>query len=561
MTAGESPHLPSPRRRRDRVAAAIVVIGLATTVLGVALAVRTDRSNEERLLQVQTEQAAAVLEAATMGVQEPLASALDVAASLLPWRLRTVFEERFSRNIGPDQAFEAGALWQRGPSGLRQVAAAGAPPGIRPSTAHAGRLVARSLKARTMAVAWTTVGQQIRISYVLADPASRFVVYAERSVPGNRRSPVDSDSGFAGLDYALYLGEGTSTENMVMTNEEPARLPLDGLTYTTTVPFGDDVLTLVTRPREHLGSDLGAQLPWLLGIAGPLATLLALLLTRHLLRSRERAEADTRTITSLYRRVEGLYDEQRELSVRLQRALLPRMLPQLPGFDVAATYVAGAQGIDIGGDWYSVVEAGGDEFAFVVGDVSGHGIDAVAEMARARFTIRAYLMDGDSPASALEKSAHQFDIAVDGHMVTVLAGTGNWRTGELTIASAGHPAPLSVSADGTSAFLPVRTGPPLGAGVAAFEATTAMLEPGSMLLCFTDGLVERRTEDIDAGLARLADAAAAHYSDSGPLEPFLGELLVQMRDPDRSDDIAVLALRRTRTIGPGGPVSPPPAGT
>ena len=223
--------------------------------------------------------------------------------------------------------------------------------------------------------------------------------------------------------------------------------------------------------------------------------------------------------------------------------------------------MAGAQGIDIGGDWYSGVEAGEEEFAFVVGDVSGHGIDAVAEMARARFTLRAYLMNGDSPALALEKCAHQFDIAVDGHMVTVLAGTGNWRTGEITLASAGPPAPLTVSADGTTAFLPVRTGPPLGAGVATFEATTATLDPGTTLLCFTDGLVERRTEDIDAGLARLAEAAATHQPASGPLEPFLAELLVDMRDPDRSDDIAVLALRRTPGAGGGGAGGPPPPPT
>lgn len=560
MTAGETPHLPSPRRR-DRVTAAIVVIGLATTTLGVALAVRTDRSNEERLLQVQTDQAAAVLEAATTSIQEPLASALDVAASVLPRRRRMVFEERFSRNVGDGEVFEVGALWSRTPGGLRQVASVGARPGIAPPDPRADRLVKRAMRSRTTAVGWTMVGEQIRITFVLADPASGFVVYAERTLPRDPRAPVDTDSGFSGLHYAIYLGDSTDATDLAMTDVEPTHLPLDGPTYTTTVPFGDDVLTLVTSPRDHLGSDLGEQLPWLLGLAGPLATLLALLLTRHLLRSRERAEADTRTITSLYRRVEGLYDEQRELSVRLQRALLPRMLPQLPGFDIAATYVAGAQGIDIGGDWYSVVEAGGDEFAFVVGDVSGHGIDAVAEMARARFTIRAYLIDGDSPASALEKCAHQFDIAVDGHMATVLAGKGNWRTGELTIASAGHPAPLSVSADGAAVFLPVRTGPPLGTGIAAFETTVATLEPGSALLCFTDGLVERRTEDIDAGFARLAEAAAAHYSASGPLDPFLGELLVRMRDPDRSDDIAVLALRRTREAGPGGPVGPPPAGT
>lgn len=560
MTADAS-GAASPRRRRDRVSAAIVVIGLLSTTLGVVAALRTDRSNEERLLEVQTNQAATVLAAATMSIQEPLASALDVAASVLPQRRRLVFEERFARNVGEGELFEVGALWHRTPQGLRQVATVGARPTVVPPSPQASRIVTRAMRSRTMAVGWTVVREQIRVTYALADPASGFVLYAERTLPRDRRAPVDTDSGFSGLHYAIYLGDSTDAASLAMTDVQPGQLPFDGLTHTRTVPFGDDVLTLVTSPRDHLGSDLSAQLPWFIGLGGPLATLLALLLTRHLLRSRERAEADTRTITSLYRRVEGLYDEQRELSVRLQRALLPRTLPQLPGFDVAATYVAGAQGIDIGGDWYSVVDAGGEEFAFVVGDVSGHGIDAVAEMARARFTIRAYLMDGDGPAAALEKCSRQFDIAVDGHMVTVLAGTGNWRTGQLTLASAGHPAPLSVSADGATRFLPVRTGPPLGAGVTAFEATTATLEPGTTLLCFTDGLVERRTEDIDAGFARLAEVAGARHSPSGPLEPFLDELLVQMRDPDRSDDIAVLALRRARELGPGGPVGPPPAGT
>lgn len=541
--AGEGPE-PRPRRRGERVSAAIVVLGLVATTLGVVLAGRTDRSSEERLLQVQTDQAATVLAAATRGIQEPLASALDVAASVLPRRRRAVFEDRFSRNVGDEELFQVGALWQRSPSGLREVAAVGAAPSVAASSSRAQRLVARTLASGTMAVDWGVSGQMIRITFVLADPESGFVLYAERSLPADRRAPVDTDSGFSGLSYAIYLGDSTRADDLAMTDVEPSELPLDGLTLTRTVPFGDDVLTLVMRPRDHLGSDLAAQLPWFIGIGGSLVTALALALALQLLRSRQRAEADTQTITSLYRRVEGLYDEQRELSVRLQRALLPRTIPTLPGYEIAATYVAAAQGIDIGGDWYSVVGFGEDEFAFVVGDVSGHGIDAVAEMARARFTVRAYLVDGDSPQAALEKCSHQFDITTDGHMVTVVAGIGNRRTGELAVASAGHPAPLLVHADGSTEFLAVPTGPPLGAGATAFEATTVTMAPGTTLLCFTDGLVERRTEDIDAGLARLARVAAGRPPGSAPLEPFLGELLEQMRDPDRSDDIAVLAVRR-----------------
>jgi serine phosphatase RsbU (regulator of sigma subunit) len=538
-----------PERRPELAFAAIALLGLVATALGVVLAVRTDRSNERRLLQVQTEQAATVLASATSSIQEPMASALDVAASVLPWRRREVFKQRFVRSVGPDRTFQVGALWSRGPGGFTEVAAIGGQAGAAPASQRARDLLARALSSGTMAVHWAIEGRQTRISFALADPVSGFVVYTERVLPAGRRVPVDPGTGFAGLDYAIYLGDAAMPANLATTDVDPSSLPLTGLTFSTTVPFGDSTLTLVTRPRDHLGSDLGRLLPWLVGFGVPLLTALALALARQVLLSRERAEADTRTITTLFRRVDKLYGEQRELSVRLQRALLPRTIPTLPGFEVAAAYVAGAQGIDIGGDWYSVIGFGDDRFAFVVGDVSGHGIDTVAEMARARFTVRAYLVDGDSPQVALEKCSHQFDITTDGHMVTVVAGVGSWRTGELVIASAGHPPPLLLSPDGSTEFVPVEAGGPLGVGPGTYQAATVTLTPGATLLCYTDGLVERRTEDIDAGFARLARAAASDELRSGPLEPFLGGLLETMRDPERHDDIAVLALRRAPEHG------------
>lgn len=213
----------------------------------------------------------------------------------------------------------------------------------------------------------------------------------------------------------------------------------------------------------------------------------------------------------------GPHDDQRELFLRLQRALLPHVIPTIPQLDVATSYVAGSAGVEIGGDWYSIVDIGEDRFGFVVGDVSGKGIDTVAEMARARFTIRAYLVDGASPAESLEKCSHQFDIAVDEHIVTVVVGVGTWRTGEVVVASAGHPPPLLLTAE-DAAYVDLPVGPPLGVGATGYEAATFTMPRGSTLLAFTDGLVERRGEDIDDGMRRLADAA---------------------------DDTAVLALRRT----------------
>jgi serine phosphatase RsbU (regulator of sigma subunit) len=238
--------------------------------------------------------------------------------------------------------------------------------------------------------------------------------------------------------------------------------------------------------------------------------------------------------------VEALYGQQRELSERLQRALLPRSSPTIPNLEVAADYVAGARGVDIGGDWYSIIGLEGDRFGFVVGDVSGRGIDAVATMARARFTIRAYLLDGHSPAEVLARCSRQFDIGEDGHLTTAVVGVGNWRTGEVTIANAGHPTPLLVTATGAD-FVRTCPGWPLGAGATVYESTTLTMAPGSTLFCFTDGLVERRDEDIDSGMRRLV--RTVHEASATSTEELVRGTVDGLQTEDASDDVAVLAMR------------------
>ena len=322
---------------------------------------------------------------------------------------------------------------------------------------------------------------------------------------------------------------------MSTTNVDPASLPLDGNTFEETIPFGDTVLTLETNPRRHLGASLSQQLPWILLMTGLLLTATAALVAHQLVRGRRVAEGHTETITALYERVDSLYEEERALFVRLQRALLPQTNPQIPRIEMAAEYVAGTQGIDIGGDWYSVIAISDEEFAFVVGDVSGRGVDAVAVMAHARFTLRAYLVDGQSPSAALEKCSRQFDISVDGHMTTALVGVGNWRTGVVTLANAGHPAPLLLTEDRPE-FVATPVGPPLGTGSSAYESCEFTMPVGSTLILYTDGLIERRTEDIATGMDRLARTVAP--MSSVPLQTMVGEVLRGLNDPTASDDIA-----------------------
>ncbi|HWM21643.1 MAG TPA: PP2C family protein-serine/threonine phosphatase [Ilumatobacteraceae bacterium] len=511
------------------------------TVLSAWGAARFDENTEERLLQVQTRQAAAVLSTASLVIQQPLQAALDVQAFTGRGNA-SVFERGMGTNVGTgaDQ-FVSASLWQRDQGRIRGVASEGASQGIDGRSPEGQAFLDRALKSPTSVVQRVVVGEQIRLAFALADPESGFVVLAERAVPANRRSRVDQDSAFADLHYAIYLGERTSLAELSTTDVDPADLPLKGVTYRTDVPFADTVLTLVTSPSRHLGSTLSQRLPIILAVGGLLLTIIAALVVRQLVRARSDAENNTETITDLFQRVDLLYEEQRDLFVRLQKALLPQVIPNIPQVEIASRYVAGAQGVDIGGDWYSVIDVDDDRFAFVVGDVSGHGVDAVAVMAHARFTLRAYLVDGNSPQQALEKCSRQFDIAVDDHMITTIAGIGNWRTGEIVLANAGHPPPLLVT-DGNVDYASLPVGRPLGIGPSSYEPATLTMPEGSTLILYTDGLIERRTEDIDVGMRRLVDVVAPLAQD--PLEALIDQVLTSLRDEDAADDIAVLALRR-----------------
>ncbi len=528
--------------RPIRAAAITAVIGVLLTVVSAGAAHRADTATERRLLETQSKQAAAVLSTAIFVIEQPLTTALQVQATSGPGGDPSVFRRTFAANVGGEDAlFVSASLWRRDGRAFTRLAAVGAPPGMNPAGQAIQDFLGRAAEVTTSVVQRVVVGNQGRIAFALADPATGFVIKVERAIPRDRRSRQDQNSAFAQIDYAIYLGEDTGLDDMTTTSVDPADLPLEGSTYETTIPFGDTVLTLVTRPTEHLGSPLSQRLPVILLIGGLLLTAATALVARQLVGTRIRAETDAATINVLYQQINGLYEEQRTVSGRLQRALLPYVNPQIPQHEIASEYVAGTEGIEIGGDWYSVVNVDDDQFAFVVGDVSGRGIDAVAVMARARFTLRAYLLDGNTPAEALEKCSSQFDIAVDDHIITAVVGLGTWRTGEIVVANAGHPLPLLVSAGTRYVEMPV--GPPLGVGASSYGSTTFTMPPGSTLLAYTDGLVERRSEDIDTGMQRLADAAVAHQDE--PVSQLLTSLLEDLRRDGAADDIALLALRRS----------------
>ncbi|GAB7003634.1 hypothetical protein JCM18899A_11050 [Nocardioides sp. AN3] len=534
----------SRRLARDprRVTAIVVALGVVLTAVAVWSTARVDANSEKSLLDQQTKQVAAVLSTAILVVEQPLTTALSLQAMSGPTGSPTAFTRFMASYVGsgPTRPFVSASLWRRQGDRITEVATTGAAPALPPGGSQMQGYLRHAFDVTTSSVHQVTAGAETRITWTKADPRTGFVVYAERALPANRRSPADRNSAFSTLHYAIYVGPRTTASALSTTDVLPSALPMAGRTSRAAVPLGDTVLTVVTTPRDHLGSSLSRWLPLCLLLGGLLLTALAAIAARRLARGRHDAEQDAATITRLYEQVETLYGEQRVLFERLQRALLPHVIPTLPNLEVASKYVAGALGTEIGGDWYSLVAIDEHRFAFVVGDVSGRGVDAVAVMAQARFTLRAYLLDGQGPAEALEKCSRQFDIASDGHLTTVITGVGDVRTGEITIANAGHPAPMLLNGVVSPLIAPV--GRPLGTGPACYREATFQLPPGATLFCFTDGLVERRGEDIDVGLARLASTLAG--ADERSVDELVAHVVDTLRNPDAADDIAALAVRR-----------------
>lgn len=280
---------------------------------------------------------------------------------------------------------------------------------------------------------------------------------------------------------------------------------------------------------------------------------------------------DRRTITALTSYITQalqralLLEERLEALVTLQQSLLPP-LPQPGNLELAARYRPAATQDQVGGDWYDAVIMPSGLTALMIGDVVGHDLAAAAVMGQVRNMLRAFACAVDDPPSGNVGRLDQAmrDLRVDGMASLVYARIeadpredsqrnsdgdpgGAERPGHLLRwTNAGHPPPLLVSADGSSRFLD-EAEPDLMLGIEPVSARTdnrTLIEAGSVLMLYTDGLVERRGEDLTTGLARLAAAAGERWgSSAGSLEGFLDAILGELLGPVLADDVAVLAVR------------------
>jgi serine phosphatase RsbU (regulator of sigma subunit) len=224
----------------------------------------------------------------------------------------------------------------------------------------------------------------------------------------------------------------------------------------------------------------------------------------------------------------------------LLQSLTPR-LPDLPGLDLAARYVPGSQ-YGVGGDWYDVFRLPSGLVGVVIGDVMGHGLHAATVMGRMRSVLRAYALEHPDPADVLARLDRKIQHFEPGHLATVLYAVLDPESGEVTAASAGHLPPILVRGPGDAVRLPVPVTPPIGVRSDIPRRSDSMtLEPGSLVCLYTDGVVERRTRDLDLELDRLQAVLAAVPLPTA--ESACVQAMTEMLgDREPADDISLLSV-------------------
>jgi serine phosphatase RsbU (regulator of sigma subunit)/anti-sigma regulatory factor (Ser/Thr protein kinase) len=241
---------------------------------------------------------------------------------------------------------------------------------------------------------------------------------------------------------------------------------------------------------------------------------------------------------------------QRETAVTLQRSLLPQELEEPDDLRIAATYQPGGTEAAVGGDWYDVITLGGGRTALVIGDVMGRGVRAAAVMGQLRTAVRAYARL-DLPPHEVLQLLDGLAAEIDANQIaTCVYAVHDPNEGRLVYASAGHLPILVRDENGTVSRADEPTGPPLGTGGWVHSSGSIALGPGSTAVLYTDGLVERRDEDLDEGIAALEGALAGA---TGTPQVVCDRLVRSAGvTADHDDDVAVLVLQHPARTGPDG---------
>ena len=232
---------------------------------------------------------------------------------------------------------------------------------------------------------------------------------------------------------------------------------------------------------------------------------------------------------------------QRRTALALQRSLLPQQVYQPDELLVATRYLPGSVEAEVGGDWYDVIPLGSGRTAIVIGDVMGRGVHAAAVMGQLRSAIRAYARLDLPPHDVLQLLSGLISDMGEGQIATCVYGVFDPHESVLEYSVAGHLPPLALDPDGQVIRMEAGSGPPLGVDGWPYHSQTQQLPAGSTVVLYTDGLVERREQDLDQGVDQLAHALVRTVGDSSAV---CDQLLEGMRLPDaHDDDVALLVIQ------------------
>ncbi len=228
---------------------------------------------------------------------------------------------------------------------------------------------------------------------------------------------------------------------------------------------------------------------------------------------------------------------ERQTTVALQRSLLPARPPDVPGFDVAARYIPGAE-VGVGGDWYDLFRLPSGHVGVVIGDVAGNGLRAAVIMGRIRSALRAYALETSDPADVLTRLDRKVQLFEPNAMATAVYAVIDPAHRNVTVSVAGHLPPILLDADGQARQLRAPADLPLGAYAGTPRRVTTIPLPHGILL-YTDGLVERRDRHIDEGINELLAALS-----DGTADELCAQATGSLHYTPATDDVALIAVRR-----------------
>jgi serine phosphatase RsbU (regulator of sigma subunit) len=237
-----------------------------------------------------------------------------------------------------------------------------------------------------------------------------------------------------------------------------------------------------------------------------------------------------------------------DIALTLQRSLLPEDLPAPPGLEVAVRYLPAGPLTEVGGDWYDVVALDDDRVGLVVGDVMGHGIHQAATMGQLRFGLRAYLLSEHALAEAVQRTGLLLQSLGRMQTATLVIGVVDVPGAKLTLANAGHPPPILIDPTGAPSYLTGGHGRLLGLSEDTDRPVHGpdAVAPGSCVLMYTDGLIERSERAREDGLARLLESVAGFDGDPAELCDSVTEAFVADHP---ADDVCLLAAKVAPSAG------------